>query len=322
MNYQSIYQEVLLAEKRIRKHILKTPLIESHSLSQLIKGKVYLKCENEQYTGSFKARGSLNKILSLSEEERSKRLVTASTGNHALGFSRSLQIADKQGVIYLPSYASKAKTEVLSHYPVELIYHDGDSLQTEIYAKKVAEENGRIWISPYNDPMVIGGQGTIATELENQLDNFDYLLATVGGGGLISGIGSYLKTKRPNVKIIACQPENSPEMTLSLEAGRIIDLSDQLETLSDGSAGGIEPGAITFELCQQIIDESILVTEKEIKDALKLIVHEHKKIIEGSAAVAVASLIKEKKKFRGSTVVIVLCGANIDIAKLVDILGE
>ena len=317
-----IHNYVLEAHQRIKMHIHKTSLILSHELSEIIKGKVYLKCENEQHTGSFKARGSLNKMLSLTDKERSRGIVTASTGNHALGFARSLEIVGSNGAVYLPAKASEAKIRALSYYPVELVRHNGDSLATELHAKEIAGTNNSIWMSPYNDPMVIAGQGTIGYEICEELDHLNFLLATVGGGGLISGIGSYLKNERKNTKVIGCQPENSPEMTLSLEAGHIVDLPKFIETLSDGSAGGIEPDAITFGICQEVIDECILVSEDEIKEAIRLVFDAHKKIIEGAAGVAVASLIKEAVRFQGSTVVIILCGCNIETAKLLSILNN
>ena len=312
----NIYQEILAAEKRIRPHILKTPLIESRNLSELIGGKVYLKLENEQYTGSFKARGSLNKLLSLTEEEKKRGAITASTGNHALGYARALEITGVKGRVYLPENASKAKVAALKKYPVELKFHGMDCLTTELYAKAKAQEHDKVWVSPYNDPQIIGGQGTIGIELIEQLPNFDYALITMGGGGLISGIATYLKKVKPAVKIVGCEPENSPEMTLSLNAGKIVGLEEEMETLSDGSAGGIEAGAITFPICQAVVDETILVEEEEIAAAIKFVAHQHHKIIEGAAGVAVASLIKNKDRFKGSTVVIVICGANISIEKL------
>lgn len=308
-----LYQEILAAEKRLRANILKTPLVESFSLSKLINGRVFLKLENEQYTGSFKARGSLNKLMSLSDSEREKGAITASTGNHALGFSRACKITNTKGTVYLPNHASKAKIELLKNYPVDLKFYGDDPLSTEIHAKQVAEETNKIWVSPYNDKEIIAGQGTIGIELCEQLEHFDHVFITVGGGGLISGIGSYLKKAKADTKIISCEPENSKEMALSLKAGKIVDQDDAKETLSDGSAGGIEPKSITFPICQSIIDDTITVNEDEIASALKIIVHEQHKIIEGSAAVAVASLIKEKEKFQAATVVVVICGANIDL---------
>ncbi len=311
-----ILSEILAAEQRIRPNILKTPVIESRELSNLINGKVWLKLENEQYTGSFKARGSLNKILSLSEEEKSSGVVTASTGNHALGCARALEIAEVKGTIFLPHNASKAKIKALSNYTAELQFYGEDSLSTELYAKEFARQENRTWVSPYNDPQIIGGQGTIGLELAEQLPEFDYALITVGGGGLISGIATYLKAKRPNTKIISCQPENSPEMALSVKAGKIVGLDQYIETLSDGSAGGIEEGSITFPICQKIVDDYLLVSEEEIAEGLKFAAHQHHKIIEGAAAVTIAALKKNKERFEGAKVVLLLCGANIDIEKL------
>lgn len=316
----NIVNEIEEAEKRIRTNTLVTPLMESRALSEMISGKVYLKLENEQNTGSFKARGSLNKILSLNEEERKHGIITASTGNHALGCARALEISGVKGTIYLPENASKTKIAALKHYGVELRFHGTNSLETELHAKQKAKELKKVWISPYDDPKIIGGQGTIGIELCQQLDHFDHVLVCVGGGGLISGIGSYLKANRPDVNVVGCLPENSPEMALSLEKGEVVFLEEYKETLSDGSAGGLEKEAITFPISQKVIDECLLVSEEEIAAGIKFAVHQHKKIIEGAAAVPLASLIKNKEKFKGATVVIIICGGNIDIEKLKKIL--
>jgi len=317
-----IRDEVIVAYDRINGLIHHTSLIKSHTLSELISGQVFLKCENEQVTGSFKARGSLNKILSINEKERSQGMITASTGNHALGFSRALSLTNTKGTVFLPNKASEAKVKALSHFPVDLERYGNDSLSTELYAKENAKSTNSIWMSPYNDLQVIAGQGTIGVEILQEIENVDAVLATVGGGGLISGVGGYMKSVLPNIEVIGCQPENSPEMTLSLEAGEIVDLPEFIETLSDGSAGGIEPNAITFSICQEIIDKSILVSENEIKEGIRHIFHFHKKVIEGAAGVAVASLQKNIDHFKGKTVVIILCGSNIESKKFVDIVNE
>lgn len=311
----NIFKEILDAEKRIRPYILKTPLIESRNLSELIGGNVYLKLESEQYTGSFKARGSLNKLLSLTEDEKNRGTITASTGNHALGYARALEIVNVKGTVYLPENASKSKVAALNNYSVDLKFHGFDCLTTELYAKEKAKEQNKVWVSPYNDPQIIGGQGTIGIELAEQLNDFDDTLITMGGGGLMSGIGTYLKKCKPVIRLVGCQPENSPEMTLSLKAGKIVELREEIETLSDGSAGGIEKGAITFPICQSVVDETVLVSEQEIESALKFVAHNHHKIIEGAAGVAVASLIKNKELYKERTVVIIICGSNIDIKK-------
>ena len=312
----NILNEVEKAEQRIRPYTLTTPLMFSHELSKIIDGKVYLKLESEQYTGSFKARGSMNKILSLNAEERKKGVVTASTGNHALGCARALAQTGTEGTIYLPTTAAKAKVAAIRNYGATLEFYGTNPLYTELHAKAQAEKNGNIWVSPYNDPQIMGGQGTIAVELCQQLSHFDSILVTVGGGGLIGGVGSYLKAKRPATKIIGCLPENSPEMQLSLEKGEVVVIEDGLDTLSDGSAGGLETDSITFPIAQKVIDECLLVSEKEIAEGLKFMVHTHRKIIEGSAAVTIAALFRYKEQFKGKTVVLVICGGNIDIEKL------
>ena len=320
MNLQNLSSKVTKAHEQIKVHILKTPLLHSYALSEMIGGEVYLKLESEQHTGSFKARGSLNKLLNIKKLESAKPVITASTGNHGLGFARAVGITGLRGTVYLPHGASEAKIKKLGYYPVTLMRHGDDPLTTELHAREVAESSGAIWVSPYNDTEVIAGQGTIAIEILDQLPEVDDILITMGGGGLISGIGAFIKHNATSVNIIGCEPINSKEMTLSLLAGKIVDQEDAKDTLSDGSAGGIEPGAITFDICQQVVDHSILVSEEEIKDALKMMIYEHGKIIEGAAAVTIASLIKDKDRFKGRKVVLVICGSNIDIAKLKKIL--
>ncbi len=312
----NILHEIEQAEKRIRPHILRTPLIESRELSQLIEGKVFLKMESEQYTGSFKARGSMNKILSLTTAEKQQGMITASTGNHALGCARALEITQTKGTIYLPKNASKSKVAALRHYGAELTFHGTNSLETELYAKQQAKENNHVWISPYDDPQIIGGQGTIGLELCQHLAHIDHVLACVGGGGLISGIGTYMKAHRPQTNIVGCLPENSPEMMLSLEKGEVVMLDEYKETLSDGSAGGLEEDSITFPICQKVVDECLLATEAEIAEGISFAVHTHRKIIEGAAAVTIACLLKNKEKFKNTRVVLIICGANIDAEKL------
>lgn len=311
----NILQEIRDAEQRIRPHILKTPLMESKELGKIINGKVYLKLESEQHTGSFKARGSLNKLLSLNDENRAQGTITASTGNHALGYARALEITGINGSVYLPENASEAKLKALGEFPVELRYFGTDCLKTELHAKQAAMDENRVWVSPYNDPQIIGGQGTVGLEITEQLDHVDDVLVTIGGGGLIAGTGTYVKSVFPDARIIGCEPKNSCEMTLSLDAGKVVDMDEELDTLSDASAGGIEPDSITFGICQNVIDDTILVEESHIADAVKFMAHIHHKMIEGAAGVAIASLVQNPEKFEGRTVVIVICGSNISMEK-------
>lgn len=308
------------AYARIKENTFRTPLLHSRELSRLVQGEIYLKLESEQHTGSFKARGSLNKILSLSKEEQTSGVVTASTGNHGLGFARACEISGAKGIVYLPKKASQSKIDALGYYGVELRFHDGSSLDTELFARAFAEEEGMTWVSPYNDPEIIAGQGTIGLELVEQLGGIDCICATVGGGGLISGIARYVKATDDAIQIIGCQPKNSPEMCLSVENGEITNLPEFIPTLSDGSAGGIEEGSITFPICQDLVDDFLLLSEEDIEEAIRFVAHTHHRIIEGAAGVSVAAVMKNQERFAGKTTVVIICGGNVDVSVLKEIL--
>lgn len=316
-----VEQEVLSAENRIRSHIRETPLEYSFPLSHLLAMNVYLKLENLQFTGSFKVRGALNKIMSLTKDDRSRGVITASTGNHGMGVAYALKALGEKGIVCLPEIASKQKIEMLKNYGMEIIFFGSECAQTEIHARNISQKKNTVYISPYNDPQIIGGQGTIGLELKRQLDQVDAVFIAVGGGGLISGIAGCLKESGQNTRIIGCSPENSPNMHESVQAGKIVESQD-LPTLSDGTAGGMEPDAITFALCQKYVDDWLLISEDEIKNAMKMIFDQHRLVIEGSAGVAVAGLIQSKEKLdlsKEANVVIVICGGNVDINKFKEI---
>ena len=312
--------DIKKAAARISGQVLQTPLFYSKYLSALNKGQVYLKLESEQYTGSFKARGALNKILGLSSSEKAKGLITASTGNHAQGFARALEIANAEGTIFLPTNAEASKVEALKAYKVGLQFHGADALTTELHAMKFAEASGQIWISPYNDPEVIAGQGTLALEMTSQLNQIDTVLGCIGGGGMMSGVATWLNQASPKTKIIGCLPENSPEMYLSVKKGEVVFIETPLPTLSDGSAGGLESDAITFDICRELIHDYELTSESEIGLAIKYMVDIHHKIIEGAAGVAIASFFKRATELENQTVVIIICGGNITTEKLKSLL--
>ena len=309
------------ARERIKDNILNTPLLHSRWLSDACNGSVYLKMESEQYTGSFKARGSLNKLMWIQEQKLNKLPVTASTGNHGLGFARALDLLGMKGKIFLPENADTSKIEAIQSYGADLEFHGDDPYTTEMFARKTADENGWIYVSPYNDEQIIAGQGTIGIEILEKIDQPDNILATVGGGGLISGIATYVKEKSPKTRIIGCQPENSPEMSASVRAGEYKEIESK-PTLSDGSAGGFEKDSITFDLCKELVDEFILVSEKKIEKSIRQMISKHHKLVEGSAAVAVASLLQQPDKFANQSTVIVICGANISLDTLKEVLAK
>ncbi|MEQ9301026.1 MAG: threonine/serine dehydratase [Cyclobacteriaceae bacterium] len=312
----TLYEEIAKAADRTKGQVLKTPLFYSTYLSALNDGEVYLKLENEQYTGSFKARGALNKVLKLSLEERSKGLVTASTGNHAQGFARALTIAGAKGTIYLPTNAEPSKVEALNYYDAQLEFHGDDPLTTELYAKEIAASTGQVWVSPYNDWDVIAGQGTIGVEIMEELNDVEAVFGCIGGGGMMSGVACWIKEVSPATKLIGCLPANSPEMYLSVKEDRVVMLDEYQPTLSDGSAGGLEEDSITFEICKQLIDTYELVEEAKIAERIKYMVDKHHKIVEGAAAVALSAFMDSAEQYKNQKVVIIICGANITTSKL------
>lgn len=315
-----IAKEVLEAEKRIGKHIRETPLEYSPFLSKKGDANVYLKLENFQVTGSFKIRGVLNKLLSLSEEEKRKGLVTASSGNHGVAFAYATSFLGLRGIVFLPENASPAKVQDIRQYSVEIRFYGNDVVKTEEFARKFAEKNGMIYVPPYNDPKIIGGQGTIALELERQLENIDVVLTPVGGGGLISGIAGYLKEKTKNIEVIGVQPENSAVMYHSIKEGKIVEMESK-PTLADGTAGGVEKDSVTFELCRRYVDDFVLVNENEIAKAIVLMLEKHHMLIEGAAALPVAAYLKELERFRGRNIVLVISGCRISLDTLRKVLG-
>jgi threonine dehydratase len=185
-----------------------------------------------------------------------------------------------------------------------------DPLSAEVAARRAAEQAGKVFISPYNDADVIAGQGTIAVELERQLPRIDAVFVAVGGGGLIGGIGAYLKAVTPQTEIVGCWPENSPVLYECLRAGSIVDVVEQ-PTLSESTSGGLEPGAVTLDVCRNTIDRSVMVSEDEILSAMRLILETEHWVVEGAAGVAVAAFRKEAHRYAGKNVVIVLCGRNL-----------
>ncbi len=315
-----IKKEALEAEKRIREHIRETHVEYSPFLSQSGDCNVYLKLENLQLSGSFKLRGVMNKILSLAKKESKTELVAASSGNHAAAFAYALKKLGLKGTIFMPSIANQAKIEGLRYYDAELKFHGADIVETEFFARNTAEENNLQYIPPYNDLKIIGGQATIGIELRRQIENIDTVLVPVGGGGLISGIAGYLKSIDKNIEIIGCQPENSAVMYESIKAGKIVEMESK-PTLSDGSAGGIEKGAITFDVCKKYVDDFILVTEEEIKESIKLFIEKHNMLIEGAAALPAASYLKKIEIFKNKNVALILSGARISLDQLKEVLS-
>lgn len=303
-----VFEEILQAEKRIKSFVRKTPVLQSRPLSELADCNVSLKLESEQITGSFKVRGSFNKLLSLPEGK--KNVITASTGNHGLAVGYSAKELGFNCKVVIPENISEFKLKKLKEFGIDIEFFGEDCVEAEYFAKRKAEEEGLTYISPYNDIQIIAGQGTIGIELNEQIKNIDSVLVPVGGGGMISGISVFFKFINKKIRFFGCLPERSPVMRESIRKGRIVNLKTE-ETLSDATTGGIEEGSITFEICKKYVDDFLLVSEKEIEDAIFTIFENHNKIIEGAGALPVATLLRFKEKFKGQNVVLVLSGSNI-----------
>ena len=301
------------AAPRIAEIIRETPLQHSPALSDIIGAEVYLKLENMQYTGSFKLRGASNRLLTLSAEERARGCVAASSGNHGAAVAYAMQKLDVNGVIFVPEQTSAAKVDAIRSYGGQVSFFGSDGLDTEQHARDYADEHGMVYLSPYNDPEVIAGQATCGIEMMQQLADIDAVFVAVGGGGLISGIASVVKEHSPDIEIFGCQPEASAVMAKSIDAGEILNLASD-PTLSDGTAGGIEPGAITFDLCAELVDRFVLVSEDEIASAMRRFMKLHEQVIEGAAGVALAAALARPDLVLGRTIAIVICGGNVSQA--------
>jgi threonine dehydratase len=312
-------EAVVAASERLAPYAIETPVLPARSMG----AHVHFKCENLQRTGSFKLRGALNRMLTLTPEERDRGVVASSTGNHGLAVAEALRLTSGRGTVVVSSAASKYKIERLTKAGLEVIVSDADPMTAELEARALAEREGRVYVSPYNDAGVIAGQGTTAVELLAQRPNIEAVFVAVGGGGLVSGMGAYLKSVRPDISIVGCWPEQAAAMYTSVRAGRIVEVSDE-ETLSDGTAGNIEPGAITFPLCRDLIDELVLVSEDAIASAMRAAMLTDHLVIEGAAGVAIAgwnAFTEARPRLADRESAIVLCGGNVSASTLAKILG-
>jgi len=303
-----LHEQVEAAYKCIAGQARETPVEMSEAVAEGV--PVLLKLEHLQKTGSFKFRGACNKIAGLTREQAAAGVVAASNGNHGLGVAAAAQPLGIAAEVYVSSHVSPAKARRIEALGARIRCVGTDPVEAEVAARRAAEESGQVFISPYNDVEVMAGQGTIAVELQRQAPDLDAVFVAVGGGGLIGGMGAYLKAVSPRTEIVGCWPETSPVMWECMRAGRIVEVHEEA-TLSESTSGNLEEGSVTLEVCRRVIDRAAMVSEREIADALLLLMHTEHWIVEGAAAVAVAAFRKDAERYRGKRVAIVLCGRNI-----------
>jgi threonine dehydratase len=307
---QAMAQAAFLADSRIAEHVRHTALHQSRAFSERLGADVFFKLENRQTTGSFKLRGATNRLLTLSDAQRERGCVVASSGNHGAAVACAMQALGVEGLIFVPEQTSAAKIDKIRSYGGRIEFFGSDGLDTEQHAREYAAQHDMFYLSPYNDLEVVAGQGTCGVEIVADLPGVDVAFVAVGGGGLVAGVGAVLKAHNPDIRVVGCQPAASAVMMRSIEAGRIVDIPSA-PTLSDGTAGGIEPGAVTFELNQAVVDEWVAVDEAQIADAMRLYLGHEGDVIEGAAGVAVAGLLDFGERIRGEKVVVIICGGNI-----------
>ncbi|KAI9044139.1 threonine ammonia-lyase [Aspergillus affinis] len=297
------------ARTRIRHHIYETPLIPARKTGQESNTKVLFKAENFQLTGSFKLRGALSKVSA--QTTSGGRLITASSGNHGIGAAFASQALSKDLTVVLPETVMPAKLEKIRSFGVEVILHGAETGLAEQHAQQLAASGAYTYISPYNDADIVAGQGTIGIEILEQCEQVDNVFISMGGGGLISGIGSVIKAFSPHTKIYGVAALNSKALAASLAVGRVVE-TDHLPTLAEAVAGGIDEDTITLPLAGSVVDRVVECDEADIVGALKTLAFDENMLVEGSAALALAGFQKVARELTGQTSVILLCGANVD----------
>jgi len=310
---KDLVANIIAADQRIKAvdgGVRETPLDESDLFSERTGARFLLKGEHLQRTGSFKMRGAMNKLLSLNESERKQGIITASSGNHGMATSQAARVVGLEATVYVPETVSPLKLSNMKRLGAKTVLVPGNGVEAEIVGRAAAKQQAKTFVSPYSDLDIIAGQGTVGLELAAQCADLAAVYICVGGGGLISGIGSYLKARRPEIDIIGCWPENATAMHLCLERGEIYD-TPETKTLSDGSAGGVEAGAITFPICQQVIDRHLLVSEDEIISAMCDMAAYENFIIEGAAGVALGAALKTAGDYKARSIAVVICGRNV-----------
>jgi threonine dehydratase len=307
-------EDIQAAAERIYGRVHRTPLFSASQLGARAGVFLFLKCESLQKTGSFKARGALNKILCLSDDERSRGLVTVSAGNHAAAVAWAARIAGCRAVVVMPSQAPASKLEAVRGYGAEIVTHDDrDTLFDRL--EEVRQARGLTFIHPFDDPVVLAGAGTVGLEIAEDLPSVDLVMVPVGGGGLLGGVASAIRQTRPAARIVAVELEEGPGLAPALAAGKPVPVR-RPPTIADGMTPPFV-GALPLEIAREAVDEVVSVTEAEILEAMRMLMTRAKLYVEGSGAAATAALLAGKVRVTpGCRAVAIVSGGNIDLAKL------
>ena len=311
--------DVLDARDRVSEVARHTPLEYSHTYTDMTGAEVHLKLENFQRTGSFKIRGAMNRITTLSEEEKEAGVVTASAGNHAQGVALAATRAGVDSTIVMPEHAPITKVKATERYGGRVVLHGADYNDAQDKAHEIETEEGRTYVHAFDDPYVMAGQGTIGLEIVEDCPDLDTVIVPIGGGGLISGIATAVKEQVPDARVIGVQAEGASSVADSLKKGEITPL-DSVDTIADGIATR-NVGEAPFEVIRERVDEVVTVSDEEIAVALTYLLERSKTLVEGAGAVALAALLFDKFDYEENEIVVpALCGGNIDMNTLTTVI--
>ena len=304
----------------LRRHIRPSPLQLSRGFSEQAAAEVYLKLESVQPVRSFKLRGALNKVTHIPDEQRAAGVITASAGNHGMGVAYAAAAFGVPATVFVPENANALKVEAIKRLGARVVavgrtYHDA-------YVGGAAEQKqtGATFVHAYDDPEVIAGQGTIGLEMLEDLPDVDTILVPIGGGGLISGIGMYVKSKRRQARVIGVEPAGANAMRRSLDAGRIVSL-ERVDTIADGLAASA-PSALTLELAQRFVDDVLIVQEEEMLRAIRTLFEWEHLVAEPAGAAGIAALLYHHRPAPGERVAVVISGANISNEVMIQALSQ
>jgi len=305
------YGDVLSAAKRIAPFVHRTPVFTSAHLDELVEANVFLKAENLQKVGAFKARGATNAVLSLSDEEAGRGVVTHSSGNHGQALAYAAAIRGIPAMIVMPHHAPKVKVQAVSGYGAEIVFCSQD--EREVTLRTLQERTGAVMVHPFDDPAVIAGQGTATLEFVDQVPDLDVIVAPIGGGGLLSGVS--LVAEHEDVDVIGAEPEVVDDAYRSLRDGVLYPATGAI-SVGDGLLTGM--GALAFEILSAASRRILLVSEEEMLRAMRVIAVRTKLVIEPSSAAAIAAIIRYRVDFSGGRIGVIISGGNVELGRLSD----
>ena len=313
-------EDVLSARERIAGRLHRTPILPATRIGAPVGVSLSLKCESLQKTGSFKVRGALNALLQLGDEAKKRGVITVSAGNHAQALAYAAGLTSVKATVVMFEKAPRLKVEASRGYGAEVVLHGANSIESFAKARELEKERGLVFVHPFDDVSVAAGAGTVALEILEDYGSPDVLVVSIGGGGLLAGIATAMRVKSPKTRIVGVEPIGAAAMRKSLDAGRPLKL-DRIDTIADGLTAPMA-GELTFPVIQKLVDDVVLVSDDEIREAMRAVLISAKLVAEPAAAAAVAAITHERVGAKkGDRVVAVLSGGNVDLSRIAEVVG-